>query len=208
MRKQLAKLALAGGVIVTALGVAIPAYASTWTVSGGTSWSATNSTTVTLKDTTHGTSFSCSVAKAAGSMKNGTGLAGSGIGSITSSSFGNSTSKCSGSFGATGTAVQASGSTELINAVSYSSGVTTGTVSNIDTILSVSDLFGTCTATATGTANSTYTNSSGTLAFVGTGPLTIASATGSGCAGVITTGDSVSFSGSYKVTPVLTITSP
>lgn len=216
MRKGISRLFLGGGVIAAALAVALPASAAgTWTVSGGTSWSASlqSGASVKLSDTTSGTSFTCTVSTAAGTIKNGTGLSGTGIGTVTSSTFGTSSSKCSGSFGATGTATQVSGHTESIDAISYNSttGVTSGDVSNVAVTLSISDLFGSCTAVVTGTADSTYTNGTHVLAFTNAGSLTVASATGSGCAGVIKAGDQSSYqtvSGGYLVTPGLTITSP
>lgn len=196
MRRKIAKLVVGGGVLAAALSIAMPAYAATWTVSGGTSWTAalSSGTTATLTDTTSSTSFQCTVSTAAGTIKNGTGLSGTALGSITSSTFGNSTHKCTGPLGSTGTAAQKAGTTENVDAISYSGGVTTGDVSNIDVILSISDLLGSCTAEVTGTANATYTNTGTLLSFTNAGTLTVKSATGTGCAGVIKAGDHASYS--------------
>jgi len=101
-----------------------------------------------------------------------------------------------------------SGTSSSINLVSYSNGVTIGDFSGIDWTFNVSDLFGSCTFVVTGTTNFTYTNSTAILAFTGSGSLITQTTTGSGCAGVFTAGDTVAFTGSYIVSPALTITSP
>jgi len=194
MLRHLAKAALSAGIIAAALSVAAPAFATTtFTVSGGTSWTGVNSGPIMAGG------FSCSVSTMAGTIKNGSGLSGTDIGEITSWTFGNSSKPCTGSSGSTMTGAQASGVNAHINFVSFSNGVITGSVSNIDFIVHISDLFGTCTAAVSGTANFTY--SGGDLDFTGTGTLTVSSATGSGCAGVITAGDSLTLSGKYVITP-------
>lgn len=214
MRRGISRLLLSGGIIAAALAVALPASATTtWTVSGGTSWTASlqSGASVVLADSTAGTSITCTVSSAAGTIKNGTGLSGTGIGTVTSFTLGTSSIKCTGPFGTTCTATQKAGTIWNINVVSYSGGVTTGDITGIDLIVNCSDIFGVCTAEVIGTANFTYNNSTGVLTLTGSGTLTVTSATGSGCAGLIKTSDTITIkitSGGFLFSPVLTITSP
>ncbi|SRR5712691_92489 len=196
MRKQLARTFLVAGTVVAAMGLAVPAAmaATTWTVTGGPSYTATASsgTTFTLTDTTHSATFTCTVGTAAGSVTDQT-SGPSPFGTVTSSAFGSSTHKCSGPLGSTGTSTQKAGTTASINGISFSGGVTTGTISGIDHLFTASAFGINCTAEVTGTAGVKFTNSSHLLQFTTTGDsLTVKSA--SGCAGIIQTGDNVTFS--------------
>src|SRR5438067_6834916 len=96
--KRTSTCLLMGGMTAAVLGLAAgPALAATtWTVSPGGSISATAGTT-TLKDTGTGTTLNCSSSAAKGTVKSGSGLAGAGIGSITSLTF----SGCTGPLGLT-----------------------------------------------------------------------------------------------------------
>jgi len=83
-----------------------------------------------------------------------------------------------------------------INATSYSSGKTTGTISNVKA--TVNDP-GVCTFTATGSVAVTYTNSTQTLAVPGkTAGLTVSNV--SGCFGIINNNDKAEFKANYKLT--------
>lgn len=74
-----------------------PALAAvTWTVTPGGSFTATAGTT-TLTDTKTGNSLSCTSSNATGSLKSGSGLSGSHIGSVASISF----NSCTGPLGIT-----------------------------------------------------------------------------------------------------------
>ncbi len=85
------------------------------------------------------------------------------------------------------------GTISTLNAVSFAGGVTTGTITGVDHILTISSFLGTCTAEVKGTAGAKYTNSSKLLQFVTTGDsLTVTSTSGS-CAGIIKVGDVVTF---------------
>jgi hypothetical protein len=82
--------------------------------------------------------------------------------------------------------------------------VSTGYISKIDAQLSGTD----CTATVTGEADGTYTNSSGKLAMKPVSKsghvLTISKV--NGCAGLIANGNTSTFVGTYTVSPKQTIT--
>ena len=137
-------------------------------------------------------------------MKKGTHTSGAGLGSITSLGF----SSCTGPLGLT-FKVKSSHFPWHLNAVSYKSGVTTGTITGIHATLSGPS----CSATVDGTGatknngrvKATYTNSTGILKVLTSGGnLHIYRV--SGCAGLIHTGNSATFSGSYKVSPKQKIT--
>ena len=95
-----------------------------------------------------------------------------------------------------------------LNAVSYANGVTNGTLENITATLSgpfCTASVGGATATSPGTVNGTYDNSTHTLSVSG-GNLHVWGV--SGCFGLLRTGDAVSYTASYVLSPALTITSP
>src|SRR3954464_863327 len=100
MRKSSASALVATAAAASAFAIATPAFAATWTVTSGGTISGTlkSGTNAVLKDTTTNQSITCTVASAGGSVPNGTGLSGTGIGSITSATFGTSSTKCSGPF--------------------------------------------------------------------------------------------------------------
>jgi hypothetical protein len=182
-----------------------------WSVSpGGSIKGVLNSgTTTILKDTTSGNSVTCKVSTAVGSLKSGSGLSGSGIGKITSISWGTSTTKCTGPFSSAWTATGTATSTDpwMLNATGYASSVdggqTSGTITEHDATGDIgvgATLHGTvlgaaCTAVVGGTtsapasASVLYDNTSGLLAATGTSGLKVLS---SNCPG-LTKGDSVTF---------------
>jgi hypothetical protein len=197
MRKQLARTILVAGTIAAAMGLAVPAAmaASTWTVTGGTNFTsaASSGTTFTLSDTTAGLSFTCTVGTGTGTVTDESSGTKTAIGSITASTFGSSSKKCSGPLGSTGTDTQKSGTTSTLNVSSYSGGVTTGSITNIDHVMTISSILGTCTAEVKGTAGITYTNSSDLLKFTTAGDsLKVTSVSGS-CSGIINVNDVVTF---------------
>jgi hypothetical protein len=205
--KRASTFLLMGGAAAAIVGLSAgPALAATtWTVSPGGSITATAGTT-TLKDTGTGTTLKCTSSSAKGSVKSGSGLSGTGLGSITSLTF----SSCTGPLGLTFT-VTSSAFPWHLNASSYSSGVTSGTLSGIHAKLSgpscSATVDGTSSTADNGTADATYTNSSGALKVLTTGGnLHIYGV--SGCAGLIKSGDGSTFSGTYTVSPKQTITSP
>jgi hypothetical protein len=204
----LTKSGLVTGVaIAAAVGFAAsPASAAgTWTVTGGGS-STAKSTNSVLTDSSTGTQLKCTTSTASASAVNGTGLSGTGIASISALSW----SGCSGPLGITFT-VTAQGLPWAINAVSYSAGVTTGTLTGVKAHISgvgcTAD-FGGATSGSTATLDVKYTNSTHTLTVLGTGNLHAYNVSGT-CAGLINSGDATSYKGDYALTPAtLQITSP
>lgn len=198
MRKQHTRKILVAGTIVTIMGLAVPAAmaSGTWTVTGGPNFSSTTSagTTFTLTDTTAGLSFTCTVSTSSGTVTDETGSTNNVVGTVTATTFGNSSHKCSGPMGSTGTDSQKAGTTETLNASSFSGGVTTGTITNVDQILTVSSTLGTCTAEIKGIAGATYNDSTRLVRYTTSGDsLRVASTSGS-CAGIINANDVLTFS--------------
>jgi hypothetical protein len=197
MRRFVTSTLVMGAAAAGALALGAPsALAATWTVtnpnaSGAFSSSLHSGTTVAFRDTTTNQPFNCTGSSVPGSAPSGTGLSGTGVATLSGGTF--------------------SGCTGNLNAVSYSGGVTSGTITGLSATLSIHDLLGTCTAAVSGEVDhATYTNSTHQLKIVAdtTPKLTITSATGSGCAGLIRSGDKATFAATYDVTPAITITSP
>lgn len=205
MRKRLATLLGAGGAAALMVGLMAPAaIAATWTVTPGGTVTGTAGTT-TLKDTSTNTVLTCKSSSTTTTLKKGSGLAGAGIGSITALSF----ASCTGPLGITFTVT----SNKLpwhLNAVSYASGVTHGTITGINATLSgpsCSALVAGTTATTTGTVKATYSNTTHKLTVSPTGG-TLHIWNVSGCFNLIHSGDASTFTGAYAISPAQTITSP
>lgn len=206
IRTRISGLLFVGGLTAALTGLAAgPAMAATtWTVSPGGSISGTAGTT-TLTDTGTGSKLTCTSSSTSGTVKSGSGLSGAGIGSISSLTF----SGCTG-FGFSFT-VTTSHLPYALNANSFSSGVTTGTITGIHASVSgpgcSAVVDGTSATGNNGSVTATYTNSSGALKVLTTGGnLHIYNV--SGCLGLLRSGDAATFSGTYTVTPRQTITSP
>lgn len=194
----LASAGLAVGLSTTS---SFAATATTWSVSPGGSVTGSAKTTV-LEDTTTGTTLTCTTSTMTGSLKSGTGLAGKGLGKVTSLAFNNCT--------VDGVSLSLSSGTVAwkLNAASFSSGVTHGTITGIH--LSISSSI--CSATIDGTGASkdngkvkvTYTNKTHKLKILGSGDnLHVYNV--SGCLSLINNGDSGKITSSYKVSPAQTI---
>lgn len=193
-------------VIGVGVSTAVATNAITFTVSpGGSITAKAGKTTLTDKNT--GSVLSCASSSGGGSLKSGSGLSGTGIGSITSLSF----STCTGPLGLTFT-VATSGFPYKLNATAFNAttGVTTGKITGIKATLtgpSCSASVAGTTATTPGTVKATYTNSTHKLKILaGGGTLHVWNV--SGCAGLINSGDATTFVGTYTITPAQTITSP
>jgi hypothetical protein len=188
----------------SALAASNTGVAATWTVKPGGAITAKAGTT-TLKDSKTGSVLTCTSSAGKGTVKSGKGLSGTGIGSITALTFSN----CTGPLGLTFT-VKTTHFPWHLNAVSFKTGVTTGTITGIHATLSGTScsavVDGTGATANNGQVTATYTNSTGKLATTGAGNLHIYNV--SGCAGLINTGDATQFTGVYTVTPKQTITSP
>jgi hypothetical protein len=181
MNRRLNRILIVGGGAAAVIALsAQAAFASTWTISpaGSFTGSLNSGTTTVLKDTNTGITLSCTIATAKGSVpKAGSGLSGTGIATISSTTFGTSTTPCTGPLGSTITAVSLNAPWKL-NAVSYKASVdggqTTGTITAAGTGVGakISGVIGgvSCTATVGGTkaapakANGLYDNGSHLLA--------------------------------------------
>jgi hypothetical protein len=177
----------------------------TWTISPGGAISG-KSASFTIKDAQTGTTLTCTSSDVTGSLKQGSGLSGTGIGSVT----GLKASTCTGPAGLTFT-MAFNGLPWTLNTASYGSGVTSGTIAGIDATLSGSScsatLDGTAAGADNGTAGTTYTNATTALALLTSGSnLTLYNI--SGCAGLINNGDQVTVSATYKIAPKQKIISP
>jgi hypothetical protein len=210
MRKRLTAVLLSTGAAAFALTLgATTAMATdaTWTVKPGGAFSFSGSGQV--KDTKTGTVAKCTSIKLSGTLMSGHGLSGAGIGTITTASF-------TGCTIATISVTVTIGSGSLpweMNALSYNSttGVTTGSIEDIDLHASTTGCSATLDGTAAGANNGltkiTYTNSTGKIKLLGGGG-NLHSWAVSGCFGLVNNGDAQQASGSGTVTPKQTITSP
>ena len=188
----------------SALAATNTGVAATWTVKPGGAITAKAGVT-TLKDTKTGSVLTCQSSSGKGTVKSGKGLSGTGIGSISALSF----NTCTGPLGLTFT-VHTTHFPWHLNAVSFSGGVTTGTITGIHATLSGPScsavVDGTGATANNGKVTAKYSNSTGKLTTTGAGNLHIYSVVG--CAGLIGSGDGSSFKGSYTISPKQTITSP
>ncbi len=201
MHRKLARAFLAGltAAVAVLLGTSAAMASGTWTVTGGPRFTAAQSGTVTISDSTSGTAFSCAVATAAGSVTDQSGSANANVGSITSLTFGSASHKCTGPLGSTATIAEKAGTTASVTATSYSSGVTDGTA-EIDIVFTISSILGTCTVEAKGLVDFTYNDSTGVLQFTSIGSSLVVTSTSGACAGIIKSGDHLSISGTIIVT--------
>jgi hypothetical protein len=177
------------------------ATATTWSVSPGGTISGSAGTT-TVKDTTSGLTVTCTSSTLAGSLKKGTGLAGAGIGTVTSLNFTNCT--------VDGLTLSLGSGTVAwkINAVSFASGVTHGTISGIHFAISSSEcdavIDGTSGTAHNGRVDVTYTNGTGKLKVLAGGDnLHVYDV--NGCLGAISNGDKGTIASTYTVSPKQTI---
>jgi hypothetical protein len=206
VRKATKSTLVAGAALAAAVGFAAsPASAAgTWTVSGGGSFTA-KATNPTLTDNSTGTQLKCTSSSAAGTAPNGTGLSGTPIATISSVSW----TSCSGPLGIT-FSVAAQGLPWSLNAVSYSGGVTTGTLTGVKAHISglgcTAD-FGGATSGSSATLTGSYNNTTHTLTISG-GNLHAYNVSGT-CLGLINNNDAATYNAAYVVTPsTLKITSP
>jgi hypothetical protein len=191
-----------------------PAFAATWTVKPGGSYTATTTKTV-LTDTKTGAALTCvststlPASKASGTLKSGSGLSNP-LGTVAAASFNNCTGPAGLKFKVT------TGHLPWhVNGSSFSSGTTTGNISGIHAVLTGTN--NTCKATVDGTgatANNgkvTIKHTNGTagnkLTVTGGGNLHTYNVT-TGCLGAINSGDAVSFKATYTLNKAQTISSP
>jgi hypothetical protein len=211
MGKRIGALFVTAGAVALAAGLtAAPSLASTaatWNVSPGGAVALIQSGHFTLADVTTGNSIACARTKGTGQFKSGSGLPGAGIGSVSALSL----SQCTGPGGLTFTMTPRHLPWAL-NADSYDPSITSGTVTGTISGLHVA-LSGTgCRATVDGTSATAdngqteihYHNSLGKLK-IRTESSTLHLYHVSGCGGVINSGDAVTISSAYHVTPAQTI---
>jgi len=204
MRKSLSAALLSGSAIALTLALgattASATTATTWTVKPGGAVTASGSGQV--KDTKTGTVAKCTSIKITkATLKKGSGLAGAGLGTITASTFTGCT------IATISVTVKAEDFPWKLNATSYKSGVTTGTLTGVELAASAPGCSATLEGTTAknGTIKVTYTNSTATLKLLGTGG-NLTAENVSGCFGLVNNGDPQDASGSLKVTPKQTIT--
>jgi hypothetical protein len=208
MLKRISTIITAGGA-AAALTVALSAApssattAATWTVKPGGKISGSGPAQV--KDTKTGTVAKCTSLKLGATAKKGSKLPGAKIAKITSATF----SGCT--IGPISVTVAAHGLPWYLNALSYKSGVTTGSITGIDLVATATGcsatLDGTKAGADNGTTKGTYSNSSGKLTLLGPGGNLHTYAV-SGCLGLVKNGDPDQASGTLKVSPKQKITSP
>jgi hypothetical protein len=203
MRKIAVTAFLTAAAAATAIGLSSsPALAdSTWTIGPGTSgevdFTADSTTSLVLTDNTTHTQLTCTSSSGSGDAQYGSGQSGADLANVDSLNF----SSCTGPAGITFT-VSTSGFPWALNADTYDGvDTTTGSISGV-----VAHLSGPlCSADVAGSVPMTYSND-GTLSATGGTGLTISNV--SGCLGLIGSGHTAGFTGSYAVDPAVTITSP
>ncbi|MEU6842315.1 hypothetical protein ABZ930_10645 [Streptomyces sp. NPDC046716] len=200
MRRFARNTAIAAAALASAFGLSISSASAgaqaTYTVTPGGAFTA-NATNPKL--TVGSTTLNCASSQAKGTLKSGSGLAGSQIGSITSLSF----SSCT-VVGIPFTVSSAASTTTpfYINATGTTANHIDGNISNIKATITGTG----CNATFAGTTNGWYETSTKTLHVTGGGSL--AAQTGASCLGLITAGQHADFVANYVLTSAQAITSP
>jgi hypothetical protein len=207
--KRTCAILLASAATAAMLGLsAAPALAATsWTVTPGGAITG-KSGIITFRDTNTGNSVTCGSSSTSATLKKGSGLSGTRLGSDSKLSF----TSCTGPLDLSFTVTPHDLPWKL-NALSYNktTGVTTGSITGIDaTVVGPScsaDTDGTGAGLHNGKVSVRYTNSTGKLKVLTTGGnMHVYNVVG--CAGLIVSGDPVTYSGTYTVSPKQTITSP
>jgi hypothetical protein len=220
MRERPHRTLLVGGAVaaIAALTLnfsAIPSIATTaptWTVKPGGKLSAANTGLATIRDATTGTEMTCTPSSLAGLLKSGSGLSGVKIASITKFSF----SGCVGPAGIMFTVITTASKTHpwKLNAKSYdmANGETiaalTGIVGGV-TGFGCTMTFAGTTAMSPGTVRVRYINSTHKLQILTSGSTLHFYNADPVCQQFFwDTGDRMTISGTFSVTPPQTITSP
>jgi len=202
-------MAVPAAALAAVLGATPVLAAATWTVQPGGPVSLT-SARFTLKDTRTGAILRCP-GQMSGTLKSGSGLPGTGIGSITAAGF----PQCGGGLPPKPDVVAAALPWH-VNVLSYNAttGVVTGRVSHVRILLK-SRPTEPCGAVVDGTSGTakdgivkfTYTNSTGTLQLL-TGGGNLHFYNVQGCAGIINNGDPATVKAAFTVSPTQAISSP
>ncbi len=208
MRSAVTAVALTVAVLATGPAAASPAAATarTWTVRPGGAVTATAGTT-TLKDTKTSSFLTCQSSKMSGTLKPGSGLPGTGIGSVTAASY-----RCTSPIAAY--RLMPGGLPWRLNLTSYDTrtGVSHGTISGVRLAFSVvefecSAVIGGASATSGGQVAVSYGNKTGVLKILATGG-TLHWYRVHKCDGLLADGDPASLTAGYAITPRQVITSP
>jgi hypothetical protein len=202
-------LIVTAAALAAILGTTAAMAATTWTVRPGGAVTAKFSRMI-LRNTRTGTEVTCPATLKA-TLAAGTGLPGTGIGSVSSFTFG----PCAGPLG-TQFILKTSHLPYALNAVSYhaTTGTTTGSISRVHgTFAGPSCSFvldGTGASKDNGILGVKYVNSTHTLKFINTGDDLHAYNVMGGCGFLVGVhnGDSYTLTGAGTVTPAQTITSP
>jgi hypothetical protein len=208
MSNRYARILAAGGAAALAatLAAAPALAATTWTIRPGGAITA-KSGEVAVKDPKTGTVLTCVSSTASGTLKTGSGLPGSHVGSLSAVSV----TACSG---ALLFHLQAAGLPWHANLSSYNAakGATLGTLSHLHLTLSGNGcnamIDGTSATADDGRVTFRYADSTGQLKVLTTGGNLHWNGVSSGCLGLINDGDPVTLSGTYTVSPKQAITSP
>jgi len=195
---------MAAGAAALTVGATNPSSAAAgWTVSPGGSFTG-NAGTTELADTTTGhAAIICASSSSQGTVKSGSGLPGTGIGSIVKASF------RGGCFTLTAGRLPWKVSVKSYQAAT---GTTVGTITGVhlrftDPTFCNLTADGTSAIAGDGTVRFRYTNATGRLQVLRAGGnLHIYQV--QGCGGVFHNGDTATLSGTYMITPVQTITRP
>jgi hypothetical protein len=178
--------------------------ATTWTVSPGGTFTGSAGTSL-FQDTATGATVTCKSASLTGALKSGSGLAGKGLGKVTSLTF----SKCS--LDGVGYSLSSGTVDWSLNAVSYNatSNSTSGTIIGVRFTLSGANcsavVSGTSGTAKDGTVKFRYTNKTGRLDILTTGGnLQVWDV--AGCLGLFSNGDTSSAGTCPAVTPKQTLT--
>ena len=208
MGNRYARILAAGGaaVLVAALGVPAALAAGPWTVQPGGGVRAMSGW-FTATDTTTGTLLRCTSSAASGTFKSGSGLPGADAGSLSAVGV-------TGCVGPLTFHLQAGGLPWRVSLSSYNAakGVVRGTIGHLHLTLSGNG----CTAVIDGTRATAddgrvvfrYADGTGRLKVLATGGNLHYHDVSNDCLGVINSGDPVTLSVTYTVSPKQAITGP
>jgi hypothetical protein len=212
MRRHVRALLAAGGAAALAMAVsAAPSLAATaagWSVSPGGPFTGKPSGKVTITDAVTGTSVVCATTKAAGRFKSGTGLSGTGIGSLRSLSL----TGCATAGGRAFT-VTAGALPWPLNADQYlpAKATTYGTLTGMHVTLAATGCHATIDGTSATSDNGSVVihihNTPSKLKFEAAGG-TLHLYVSSGCTRIFKNGDPVTVDNAYRLSPPQTITGP
>jgi hypothetical protein len=212
MRKRISRILFTGGVASLIVGLAAASALAitlvTWNVAPGGSITLTGGQAV-FKDSTTTWALRCQSSSGGGSLKTGHDLRGQDLGSIKTLTF----TTCHGPVSTAYTITASLSIPWTLNATAYKSttGVTTMPIEGFRATFSSTGcsgtLNGTGAASGNGVVKARYTNTTGELRVLAAGStLKLWHLTGAGCAGLFQAGDTFTFTTTFTVSPVQTIT--